>query len=123
MANARYQHDHIEKVPRSSGGFAWKYRFRQTDPDGKRRLKSITFVSDEYPTEASVWTALENQMGSINEGTREQKVGYTWGQLIARYKKDELPKQHGPRNAQNAPCSNTTSSQNGVTHAFWTPAP
>jgi hypothetical protein len=39
MANARYQHGHIKKVPRSGGAFAWKYYYRQTDPDGVRRLK------------------------------------------------------------------------------------
>jgi hypothetical protein len=48
MRVARYQHEHIKKVSRSGGGFAWKYQYRQTDPDGMRRIKSQTFTSDKY---------------------------------------------------------------------------
>ncbi len=91
MANARYQHGHIKKVPRSGGGFAWKYQYRQTDPDGVRRIKSQTFNPPEYPTEASVWTALEGQLRSLNESTLAGKVEYTMGQLCDKYLTDELP--------------------------------
>jgi integrase len=91
MANARYQHGHIKKVPRSGGAFAWKYYYRQTDPDGVRRLKSQTFSSIEYPTETSVWKAVEGQLASLNENTLAGKVAYTFGQLIDKYLKEELP--------------------------------
>ena len=92
MAIARYQHGHIRKVARSGGGYAWKYQYRQTDPDGVRRIKSQTFPADNYPTEASVWKALEGQLGSLNENTLAGKVEYTFGQLCNKYLTDELPK-------------------------------
>jgi len=91
MAIARYQHGHIKKVPRSGGGHAWKYQYRQTDSDGVRRLKSQTFTSDQSPTEAAVWKALEGQLGSLNENTLAGKVACTFGQLCDKYLADELP--------------------------------
>lgn len=91
MANARYQQGHIKKVPRSDGGFAWKYQYRQTGPDGVRRIKSQTFTTDKYPIKADVWTALEGQLGSLNENTLAGKVQYTMGQLCDKYLADELP--------------------------------
>jgi integrase len=91
MAIARYQHGHIRRVTRSGGGFAWKYQYRQTDFDGVRRIKSQTFNPDKYPTEASVWKALEGQLGSLNENTLAGKIEYTMGQLCNKYLMDELP--------------------------------
>jgi hypothetical protein len=91
MAIARYQHGHIRRVTRSGGGFAWKYQYRQTDPDGVRRIKSQTYNPDKYPTKASVWEALEGQLGSLNEDTLAGKIEYTMGQLCDKYLTDELP--------------------------------
>jgi hypothetical protein len=56
-------------------------KYRQTDPDGVRRIKAQTFSSDKYATEASVWKALEGQLGLLNENTLAGKVEYTFGQL------------------------------------------
>jgi hypothetical protein len=91
MAIARYQHEHIRRVTRSGGGFAWKYRYRQTDLDGVRRIKSQTFNPDTYPIKASVWEALEGQLGSLNENTLAGKIEYSMGQLCDKYLTDELP--------------------------------
>jgi hypothetical protein len=44
----RYQHGSVRKVPRSQG-FAWKFKFYITAPDGKRKLKVQTFDSAKYP--------------------------------------------------------------------------
>jgi hypothetical protein len=54
-------------------------------------LKAQTFSSIEYPTETSVWKAVEGQLASLNENTLAGKVGYTFGQLIDKYLKEELP--------------------------------
>ena len=89
--NGRYQHGHIRKVPRSGGAFAWEYIYRQTDPNGVRRQKVQTFSSSDYPTEASVWKAVEGQPASINANTLAGKIHYTFGQLIDRYETEELP--------------------------------
>ena len=89
--NGRYQHGHVRRVPRAGGLFAWEYMYRQTDPDGVRRQKMQTFSSDEYPTEASVWKAVEGQLGSMNANTLVGKISFTFGQLIEKYLKEELP--------------------------------
>lgn len=91
MANGRYQHGHIRKVPRCGGVFAWEYIYRQTDPNGVRRQKVQTFSSSDYLTEASVWMAFEGQLASINANTLAGKIHYTFGQLIDRYEMEELP--------------------------------
>lgn len=91
VARERYQHGHIRKVSRTGGGFAWEYFYRETGPDGKRRQRVQTFQADEYPTEASVWKAIEGQLASLNSNTLAGKVSYTFGQLIDRYLRDELP--------------------------------
>ena len=91
MAIARYQHGHVRKVSRSGGAWAWEFLYRQTGEDGKRRLKVQTFSAIEYPTEASVWKAVEGQLGSLNENSLAGKINYTFGQLIDKYLKEELP--------------------------------
>jgi hypothetical protein len=91
MAIARYQHGHIKKVARSGGGHAWKFQWRETYPDGVRRIQSQTFTTDKYPTESSVWRALEGQLGSLNENTLASKVKYTMGRLCDKYLTEELP--------------------------------
>jgi hypothetical protein len=60
-------------------------------PDGVRRIKSQIFTIDKYPTESSVWRALEGQLGSLNENTLAGKVKYTMGQLCDKYLTEELP--------------------------------
>jgi integrase len=87
----RYQHGHIRKVPRSGGSFAWEYFYRETGEDGKRRQRVQTFRGDEFPTERSVWKAVQGQLAALNSNTLAGKIGYTWGQLIDRYLKEELP--------------------------------
>ena len=91
VARERYQHGHIRKVPRSGGAWAWEYFYRETGPDGKRRQRVQTFQGDEYPTEASVWKAIEGQLAALNANTLAGKVNYTFGQLIDKYLKEELP--------------------------------
>lgn len=89
--NGRYQHGHVRRVARAGGCFAWEYLYRQTDEDGVRRQKMQTFSSDEYPTEASVWKAVEGQLASMNANTLAGKVSFTFGQLIDKYLEEELP--------------------------------
>jgi integrase len=91
VARERYQHGHVRKVTRSGGGWAWEYFYRETGPDGKRRQRVQTFSGDEFPTEAAVWKAIEGQLASLNANTLAGKVAYTFGQLIDRYLKEELP--------------------------------
>jgi integrase len=87
----RWQQGSIRKVPRAGGAWAWEYRYRQTDPDGVRRMKMQTFPSDKYPTKKSVWESLAPLIEHVNSDALAAKIEYTMGQLCDRYLRDELP--------------------------------
>lgn len=91
FSRQRYQKGSVRKVPRSQG-FAWEFRYYYTDEDGKRREKVQTFDSAAYETEFDVRKAMENQMSSLNEGTLRERMDETFGGLITKYLKEELPK-------------------------------
>src|SRR3978361_2070617 len=85
----RYQHGSVRKVPRSQG-FAWEFRFYQT-VDGARKLKVQTFDAAKYPTERDVRMAVAPQLEALNAGTLGGKVAATFGTIIDRYVREELP--------------------------------
>jgi hypothetical protein len=81
----------MRKVARSQG-FAWEFRYYYTDVDGKRREKVQTLDSSADETEFDVRKAMESQMSALNDGTLKGRMDATFGDLIARYLKEELPK-------------------------------
>jgi integrase len=94
VARQRYQSGSVRKVPRSHG-FAWEFRYYSTGTDGVRRMKVQTFDSVSYPTERDVRLAVQGQLASLNADTLAGKVEMTFGMLVDRYIKEELPKlQH-----------------------------
>jgi integrase len=90
ITRQRYQTGSVRKVPRSQG-FAWEFRFYFTAPDGKRKLKVQTFDSIKYPTERDVRLAVQGQLAALNADTLGGKVNITFGMVIDRYLKEELP--------------------------------
>jgi integrase len=86
----RYQTGSVRKVPRSHG-FAWEFRYYSTDPDGVRRAKVQTFDSVKYTTERDVRLAVQGQLAALNADTLAGKVNVTFGMIIDRYLKEELP--------------------------------
>jgi len=87
----RYQKGSVRKVARSQG-FAWEFRYYYTDVDGRRREKVQTLDSSAYETEFDVRNAMESQMSALNDGTLRGRMDATFGDLISRYLKEELPK-------------------------------
>jgi hypothetical protein len=60
--------------------------------DAKRREKVQTLDSSAYETEFDVRKAMESQMSALNDGTLRGRMDATFGDLISRYLKEELPK-------------------------------
>jgi hypothetical protein len=87
----RYQKGSVRKVPRSHG-FAWEFRYYFTDADGNRREKVQTFESSAYASEFEVRKAMENQMSALNDDILKARMDATFGDLISKYLKEELPK-------------------------------
>ena len=78
---ASYQQGNIRKVPRADG-FAWEVRFAAGKVDGKQKYKSYRFDGAEYPTEASVRTALQHNVVLTNSAAVRAKVDAQFQDII-----------------------------------------
>ncbi|MGD0940078.1 MAG: tyrosine-type recombinase/integrase [Terracidiphilus sp.] len=87
---ARYQQGNIRKVPRASG-FAWEARFANGKVDGKQKYKSYYFDGAQYPTEASVRTALQHKVVLTNSAAGRAKVDARFQDIIEIYRAKHLP--------------------------------
>jgi integrase len=97
---ARYQQGTIRKVERANG-FAWEVRFSET-VNGTRKRKTICFESDEYPTEASVRTAIQTQVVLANTQNERSKVGAKFGAVAVLYRTEHLPTLRNSTRHKNA---------------------
>jgi hypothetical protein len=68
----------------------WEVRFSEY-LNGKRHQKCLTFYPSEYPTEASVRKAIEQQVILQNSKTGRVKVGAGFGAICALYRREHLP--------------------------------
>lgn len=89
-SRTRYQEGSTRRVQLKKG-FAWEWRYRQTDADGVRRLKAIRFNADEYPTERSVIKAVEQKRSLINSESGRGKVIAPFSVITALYRSEHLP--------------------------------
>src|ERR1017187_3717374 len=86
----RYQQGSIRRVPRATG-FAWEVRFSSGTVDGKQTYKSSYFNGMEYPTEASVKTALQHKVILTNSKAGKVKVDAFFNVIIELYREKHLP--------------------------------
>jgi len=128
-----YRTGSVRKVSRSQE-FAWEFRFYITAPDAKRKLKVQTFESIKYPTERDVCLAIQGQLAALNPDTLGGKVNITFGMVIDRYLKEELPSLRHSTQTTTRACWNCTFVPIGVSIGFqipvllrsrngWTPFP
>src|SRR5216684_874826 len=70
---ARYQQGSLKQIKRKSGYLVWLFRWRETDPDGKRRPKKIVVGPvSELRTEADARRALQALRINVNLELSEQ---------------------------------------------------
>lgn len=63
----RYQKGSLTKFKRSSGREVWIFRWKETDPDGKRRPRKLVIGSvKDFPTERQAWLAVDALRSNIN---------------------------------------------------------
>ena len=69
---ARYQKGSLKQIKRKSGYLVWLFRWRETDPDGKRRPKKMVVGPVcELRTELDVRRALQALRINVNLGLSE----------------------------------------------------
>ncbi|QNI37487.1 tyrosine-type recombinase/integrase [Edaphobacter albus] len=89
----RYQAGTIEKI-KTSLGPCWYIRFTETN--GKRPRFRIGLLS-EYSTEAKASRAAQLLRDQFNGPGIEKKAARTFGDVIDRYEKEEMPKRYSTR--------------------------
>jgi integrase len=89
IRRTRYQKGSIRRVCRANG-FAWEVRFSE-HLNGRRIQKCLTFDPSEYPTEASVRKAIEQQVILQNSKTERVKVDAGFDSLCNLYRREHLP--------------------------------
>lgn len=90
----RYQHGSLQLDKRRNGPDAWIYRWREYLPNDKmlRRGEMIGTV-EEYPTKADAQKASEHLRLIANSDNPRART-LTFGALLDRYAKEEMPERH-----------------------------
>ena len=84
MRQRRYQNGCLFKEKRKAGPDVWVFRYR----DGEVNRKEMVGTVEQFPTKSDAKKACESLRVNINRETRTPR---TLGELIAHYKKHELP--------------------------------
>lgn len=83
---------------RADGEVMWELRYYETDAKGARQRRSATVGSlAEYPTESAVRKSSNVQALLLCINSEAAKPGSpapTFGALLARYEKEEMPERH-----------------------------
>jgi integrase len=98
---ARYQKGSLTQIKRKSGYLVWLFRWRETDPDGKRRPKKIVVGPvSELRTEADARRALESLRLNINmDGSEQARPPRNFKTLVDHYRLKELVLHNNERKA------------------------
>src|SRR5258708_20306337 len=96
---ARYQQGSLKQIKRKSGYLVWLFRWRETDPDGKRRPKKIVVGPvSELRTEADARRALQALRINVNLDLSEQaRPPRKFAGLVDHYRLKELIPENNDR--------------------------
>src|SRR5216684_2885802 len=96
---ARYQQGSLKQIKRKSGYLVWLFRWRETDPDGKRRPKKIVVGPvSELRTEADARRALQALRINVNLDLSEQaRPPRKFADLVDHYRLKELIPENNDR--------------------------
>lgn len=92
----RYQQGCITREPRANGPDVWIFRWRETDPNGRRtNRKALLGTVEQYPVRSAAQKAADALRIHINKDTpRAILQPLTCEQLIAHYVERELSEQN-----------------------------
>jgi integrase len=96
---ARYQQGSLKQIKRKSGYLVWLFRWRETDPDGKRRPKKIVVGPvSELRTEADARRALQALRINVNLDLSEQaRPPRKFADLVDHFRLKELIPENNDR--------------------------
>ena len=90
----RYQYGNLQLDKRSNSPDVWVYRWREYLPNGKmQRRGEMIGTIEEYPTKADAQKASEHMRLTANSDNPRART-LTFGALLDRYAKEEMPERH-----------------------------
>ncbi len=96
MRRVRYQFGMLELVEGKKID-VWTFRYYESGAEGKRSYRRIRIgTTQQYPTEDEARRAVDGLRLSVNSGTI-QATPATFGAVIERYLKEELPERYSTR--------------------------
>lgn len=94
LKRQRVQFGWLDLKPRKRGMPVWVLRYRQTEDDGRRKIRSVQIgTSDKYRSRSEARQASMSLLLSINSGQSE-RVPVNFGSVIERYMAEEIPERH-----------------------------
>src|SRR5438132_13731207 len=89
----RIQFGWLDLKKRKNGPKVWVLRYRETLPDGSKRVPSrVVGTNEEYPTASQARTASMSLLLSINND-KPTGVPVSFGAVIDRYLAEEIPER------------------------------
>lgn len=90
----RYQHGNLQLDKRRNGPDVWVYRWREYSPAGKiQRRGEMIGTIEKYPSKADAQKASEHLRLTANSENPAART-ITFGALLDRYTKEEMPERH-----------------------------
>jgi integrase len=97
LKRTRYQFGCLQLKERTKQPTVWVLRYRETQPDGRRKLCSILVGTlQEYPTESLACKAAESIRLSVNSNQRKP-ASVTFETLADRYVREAIPERFSTR--------------------------
>jgi integrase len=95
LRRARFQNGSLQRVRRKSGTEVWEFRWRATEPDGKRIRRSLCLgTTAAHPTKSAAQRATTALRININQEIPNALVqAFTLDMLIDHYRSEELDKK------------------------------
>ncbi len=110
FTRTRYQYGSLKLKARMNGEKMWEFRFYEMDSQGKRQRRACTVGSlKEYQTESAARKSPNVQalLLRINaEGQQSSITPTSFGAVIARYEKEEMPERYSTRSAYQSSINN-----------------
>lgn len=106
----RYQNGSLSKKPRGDGKMVWEFRYYEMDATAERQRRAVTVGSiAEYSTESAARKSPEVQALLLRINSERPQAAVTvpsFGAVIARYEKEEMPERDSTRRSYQSNINN-----------------
>jgi integrase len=111
FTRTRYQTGSLKRIARSKKNQdVWEFRYYETGTEGERRRRAVTVGTiHEYPSEAAARRSPVVQSILLRVNSEQPQVvtePASFGALLARYEREEMPERYSTRTAYQSNINN-----------------